>query len=68
MIKYEDECVGCPPEMGCLHGACKYSNVPRFYCDECGDEVDDGDLYHFDGAQLCLECIVEKLERVREGD
>ena len=52
MIKYEDECVGCP----------------HFYCDECGDEVDDGDLYYFDGAQLCLECIVEKLERVREGD
>lgn len=66
MIKYEDECVGCPPEMGCLHEACKYSNVPHFYCDGCGDEVSGGDLYYFDDSQLCIDCILGRLEKVTE--
>ena len=29
MIKYEDECVGCPPERGCLGSVCPNRNVPR---------------------------------------
>ena len=31
MIKYENECVGCPPERGCLGSSCPYMNVPRLY-------------------------------------
>lgn len=61
MIRVEDECVGCPPEMGCLGSSCPYKNVPRFYCDKCGFEED---LYWYDNEQLCIDCIKVKLEKV----
>lgn len=57
MIKYEDECVGCPPEIGCRGNACSNRNVPHYYCDDCGDDVED--LYEYDGEQLCLECLLD---------
>ena len=63
MIKYENECVGCPPEMGCLGNSCPYKNVPHFYCNKCGKEKD---LYHFDGEELCIDCIEGLLEKVEE--
>lgn len=62
MIRYEDECVGCPEWMGCLGNSCPYKNVPHLYCDNCEDEVDC--LYYFDGQQLCIECIIDRLEKV----
>ena len=40
MLRIEDECVGCPPEMGCIGSACENKNVPHLYCDECGDDAD----------------------------
>lgn len=61
MIKYEDECVGCPPDIGCIGDYCPYKNVPRCYCDDCEEE---NQLYWFDGQQLCLDCIEARLERV----
>lgn len=61
MIKYENECVGCPPEMGCMGSSCPNRNVPRFYCDKCKEEEE---LYEFDGEQLCIECIKERLVKV----
>ena len=62
MIKYEDECVDCK-SMGlpCYGTACPNRNVPHFYCDECGDE---GDIYEFDGEELCIYCIEHRLEPV----
>lgn len=57
MIQYEDECVGCPPSIGCLGSACSNRNVPHYYCDECKSEVDD--LYEYDGGQFCLECLLD---------
>lgn len=57
MIRYEDDCVGCPPEMGCLGTACPYTNVRRLYCDNCKQEVDK--LYELSGVQWCEDCIVE---------
>ena len=62
MIQYEDECVGCPAELGCLGDSCKYKNVPHYYCDECGDE---GELYYYDNRELCLDCIEKELTPVR---
>lgn len=57
MIKYENECVGCPPEMGCMGNACPYRNVPVYYCDECGEEIGYEDVYTTDGANhLCKNC------------
>lgn len=62
MIKYENECVGCPTEMGCIGSACRYMNVPHYYCDECGYEADE--LYEYYGDELCLYC----LDKIAEED
>ena len=58
MIKYENECVGCPPEMGCLGSSCSYRDVPHFYCDDCGEEI-DGEVYEDDNYEhCCLDCLL----------
>ena len=62
MITYEDECVGCPTEMGCMGSACPNRNVPHLYCDQCEQEVDD--LYEWDGKQVCTDRIVKSLKKV----
>lgn len=61
-IVYENECVGCPPDMGCLGSACPNRRVPHLYCDKCKREVDD--LYDYDDKQICLDCIVKKLKKI----
>lgn len=61
MRRVENECIGCPPELGCIGSACRYSKVTRYYCDECGDETK---LFDFDGRELCLSCIEDLLEQV----
>ena len=63
MLKYEDECVGCPPELGCLGDSCRYKNVPRLYCDECENETDE--LYLYEDKELCADCLLtEYKERI----
>ena len=52
MIKYEDECVGCPEDMGCLGSACPNLNVERHYCDTCGKEA----RYNIEGQDFCRTC------------
>lgn len=66
MIKYENECIGCPPDIGCIGESCPYLNVPRLYCDECGNNEDT--LYWWDDQQLCLGCVEARLERVEYDD
>ena len=56
MIKYEDCCVGCPPEIGCLGRTCPYMNVPVYYCDSCQC---DGAEYHYDCEDICEECLIK---------
>lgn len=60
MIRYEDQCVGCPPEMGCLGNNCPYSHVPVYYCDECNNEVEE--LYEYEGDELCEDCLLAQFE------
>lgn len=62
MVEISNECVGCPPEMGCLGLACPNRNVKRYYCDECGDDVSDSVLYDYEGKELCLEYILNQLK------
>ena len=57
MIKYENECVGCPPERGCLGKGCPNRNVPYFYCDKCGQNMDC--YYEVDGEIVCSDCMKE---------
>lgn len=65
MIEFENECVGCPPEMGCLGSTCKYINVPHYYCDECGDE---SKLYEYENKELCENCLLEKFPVVEGSE
>ena len=63
MVSYEDNCVGCPPEMGCLGSTCPNRNVPIYICDECEEEVYD--LYKFDdGRELCQDCLLAQFKKV----
>ena len=65
MKSIENECVGCPPEMGCLGRSCPYMNVVRYYCDECGYERK---LRHYDDKELCEDCLLEKFDVVEGSD
>lgn len=65
MVVYEDECVGCPQGMGCLGSSCPNRNVPYFYCDKCGEELD---IDHMHGdpesktGHYCDKCWEEEDE------
>ena len=61
MINYEDDCVGCPPEIGCLGSSCPNRNVPHTFCDNCKDE---SVVYSFpdDDVQLCEKCMESELD------
>lgn len=57
MLVYEDECVGCPPEMGCMGGGCPNLNVPHFLCDGCEKEYEC--YYKYDGEFFCKDCLLK---------
>lgn len=61
MIRYENECVGCPSGIGCFGSSCPNRKVPHYYCDKCHrEEV----IYDFDNEELCIDCIEKKLDKV----
>ena len=73
MIKYENDCVGCPPNMGCMGDACPYKNVPHYYCDECGEEIVDNpgyaEYYTTDCTDhLCKDCYEKALDYLYEDN
>lgn len=59
MRKYENYCVSCPSEIGCLGRSCPYVDVPVDYCDVCGRE---GATYRIDGEDYCEECAKRYFE------
>lgn len=61
MIKYENDCVSCG--QSCIGSACPHCRVAHFYCDECEEETD---IYHFDGEELCIDCIESRLDKVNK--
>lgn len=68
MKTYEDECIGCPKEIGCFGMACKNKNVPHYYCDECKQEFEPEELYVTDEGDLCDECILNNYETVAQQE
>lgn len=63
MIEIVDECCDCAaPGYPCQGDNCPYRHVKHYYCDNCGDEVDE--LYVVDGEELCRDCALGTLERV----
>lgn len=63
MIKHENECVGCPPEMGCMGEWCPNRNIPHYYCDHCGEEIDRDEFYVVDGYDLCEDCLKDRFRK-----
>ena len=63
MVKYEDNCVGCPTERGCLGSTCPHMHVKVTYCDICGEEIDCNNVYEVDGEDLCEECLKDKFRK-----
>ena len=59
----ENECLNCPPEIGCMGDTCPNKNVARFYCDECGEEEM---LYCYDGEELCQDCLLRRFDKVND--
>lgn len=62
MIKYENECVGCHSELGCLGRSCPYINVPHLFCDRCENEVEE--LKEYSGEQVCIDCLLKEFTSV----
>lgn len=54
MREIEDRCVGCPT---CVGSTCKNVNVPVYYCDECGEELDPDEIYRVGSEDLCEDCL-----------
>lgn len=63
MVKYENHCCDCAvPGYPCLGSLCPNRNVPQYYCDECGDDI-EGDIYDVDGKELCEDCLKDMFRR-----
>ncbi len=56
-----NECVGC--DRPCMGNHCPNRNVVRHFCDQCNEETD---LYYYEGEELCIDCIVSRLEKVED--
>ena len=56
MTIYENECLRCDY---CIN--CGRDKVPVLICDECKEPEQ---LYKYDGKELCIECIKDRLEKV----
>ena len=67
MVKYENECVCCPREMGCLGDSCPYIKVRRIYCDSCGDEYSEDELREINNQHICIHCFREMCEEYFDG-
>ena len=63
MKHYTNECVDCG--LPCLYNACPYYRVEHFYCDFCKEETR---LYHYDGLEICGECLLKEFEVVEGSD
>lgn len=65
MKEITDECVSCG--LPCLGNSCPYSNVTRWYCDECKDEYSPEELYVTeDGETLCQDCLLSRFKTVSQ--
>lgn len=67
VIEHVSDCVGCPPETGCMGQACPYHPHDEerevLVCDACGEEVDDlcRAPYQAEESWVCEECLKEML-------
>ena len=62
MLKFEDDCVGCP--QGCI--MCGRRHTPYFYCDRCGECYEPEDLYDVGGEMVCAACLCGEYSTVAD--
>ena len=62
----ENGCVGCTSlGLHCLGSSCPYRNIIHYHCDKCGEEEK---LYHYDGYELCADCLLKEVEIVEGSE
>ena len=62
MVKIENQCCDCAtPGYPCRGSACPLRHVEVYYCDKCGEELED--IYDVDGEELCEYCVLEMFKR-----
>ena len=62
MVKRENHCCDCAaPGYPCRGSACPLVDVEVYYCDKCGDELDE--IYDVDGMELCEYCLKKEFRR-----
>jgi len=64
MIIIRNECCNCSSASYPCESGCYLLNVKHYFCDDCGNEIGMGELFAFDGDELCIECIKDRLEKV----
>ena len=57
MKRTENECCDCGRP--CMGESCPYWKVTRYYCDRCGEELDEV-FVDDDGRELC-DCCADEL-------
>lgn len=66
MKRIENECVGCTSVgLYCMGDSCPNRNVTHYYCDYCDRERK---LYHYDGDEICEECLLKQFDVVEGSD
>lgn len=56
MEKIVNECVGCPPELGCLGNSCPNRNILVHECDKCHEYIEE-EVFEVDGEEVCEDCL-----------
>lgn len=64
MIYYTNECVDCG--LPCTYEACPYYKVKHTKCDFCPKE--DVKLYHYNGWEICEECLLKEFDVIEGTD
>lgn len=65
MIRIENQCCDCAvPGYPCMGSSCPRRHVKIYECDNCGAELEQGELYEYDDEELCIDCIKERLSVV----
>ena len=63
MKRYENDCCGCATEgYPCIH--CGLEHNPHYYCDKCGDDVGDEELYKYEDMEICKDCLLDIIPKV----
>jgi hypothetical protein len=65
-ITHEDGCVACGKP--CIGSACSYGQIEicTYFCDMCGKEVDEDEVYETENGEFCEECFLAYVDEDSE--